>query len=33
MLDAIGHIALIVKDPSRTTTLFKGLFSAGPGIA
>lgn len=28
MLDAIGHIALIVKDPSRTATLFKELFGA-----
>ena len=28
MLDAIGHIALIVKDSSRTATLFSGLFAA-----
>ena len=28
MLDAIGHIALIVKEPSRTATLFKDLFGA-----
>ena len=28
MLDKIGHIALIVKDSSRTATLFKGLFGA-----
>jgi catechol 2,3-dioxygenase-like lactoylglutathione lyase family enzyme len=28
MLDTIGHIALIVKDPSRTATLFKELFAA-----
>lgn len=28
MLDAIGHIALIVKDSSRTATLFKDLFGA-----
>ena len=28
MLDAIGHIALTVKDPHRTTTLFKDLFGA-----
>jgi hypothetical protein len=28
MLDAIGHIALIVKDPSKTATLFKDLFGA-----
>jgi catechol 2,3-dioxygenase-like lactoylglutathione lyase family enzyme len=28
MLDAIGHIALIVKDPGRTATLFKDLFGA-----
>ena len=28
MLDAIGHIALIVKDTSRTATLFKDLFGA-----
>ena len=28
MLDTIGHIALIVKDSSRTATLFKDLFGA-----
>jgi catechol 2,3-dioxygenase-like lactoylglutathione lyase family enzyme len=28
MLDAISHIALIVKDSSRTATLFKDLFGA-----
>ena len=28
MLDKIGHIALIVKDSSRTATLFKDLFGA-----
>ena len=28
MLDAIVPIALIVKDPSRTATLFKDLFGA-----
>jgi len=28
MLDAISHIALIVKDTSRTATLFKDLFGA-----
>ena len=28
MLDEIGHIALIVKDSSRTATLFKDLFGA-----
>jgi hypothetical protein len=28
MLDTIGHIALIVKDSSRTATLFKDLFDA-----
>jgi hypothetical protein len=28
MLDAIGHIALIVKDSSKTATLFKDLFGA-----
>ena len=28
MLDAIGHIALIVKDSSRTATLFTDLFGA-----
>jgi fosfomycin resistance protein FosX len=28
MLDAIGHIALIVKDSSRTATLFENLFGA-----
>jgi len=29
MLDAIGHVALIVKDPSRTAALFRDLFGAG----
>jgi catechol 2,3-dioxygenase-like lactoylglutathione lyase family enzyme len=28
MLDAIGHIALIVRDASRTATLFRELFGA-----
>lgn len=28
MLDKIGHIALIVKDSSKTATLFKDLFGA-----
>jgi len=28
MLDTIGHIALTVKDSSRTATLFKDLFGA-----
>jgi catechol 2,3-dioxygenase-like lactoylglutathione lyase family enzyme len=28
VLDAIGHIALIVRDSSRTATLFKDLFGA-----
>lgn len=28
MLDKIGHIALIVKDSSRTATLFKDVFGA-----
>jgi catechol 2,3-dioxygenase-like lactoylglutathione lyase family enzyme len=28
MLDTIGHIALIVKDSSRTAALFKDLFGA-----
>src|SRR5690349_1087951 len=28
MLDAISHIALVVKDPARTATLFRDLFSA-----
>jgi catechol 2,3-dioxygenase-like lactoylglutathione lyase family enzyme len=28
MLDAISHIALIVRDTSRTATLFKDLFGA-----
>jgi catechol 2,3-dioxygenase-like lactoylglutathione lyase family enzyme len=28
MLDSISHIALIVKDPARTATLFRDLFSA-----
>jgi catechol 2,3-dioxygenase-like lactoylglutathione lyase family enzyme len=28
MLDGIGHIALIVKDASRTATLFRDLFGA-----
>jgi hypothetical protein len=28
MLETIGHIALTVKDSSRTATLFKGLFDA-----
>ena len=28
MLDAIGHVALIVRDASKTATLFKNLFAA-----
>jgi len=28
MLDSISHIALVVKDPARTATLFRDLFSA-----
>jgi catechol 2,3-dioxygenase-like lactoylglutathione lyase family enzyme len=28
MLDAISHIALIVKDSNRTATLFKDLFAS-----
>lgn len=28
MLDAIGHIALIVRDSSKTAALFKDLFGA-----
>ncbi len=28
MLDSISHIALVVKDPARTATLFRNLFSA-----
>lgn len=28
MLDHIGHIALVVRDSSRTATLFKDLFGA-----
>jgi catechol 2,3-dioxygenase-like lactoylglutathione lyase family enzyme len=28
MLDAISHIALVVKDSGRTATLFKDLFGA-----
>ena len=28
MLDAIGHIALVVRDSSRTAALFKDLFGA-----
>jgi catechol 2,3-dioxygenase-like lactoylglutathione lyase family enzyme len=28
MLDAISHVALIVKDPARTAQLFKELFDA-----
>jgi hypothetical protein len=28
MLDTIGHIALIVKNSSRTAALFKELFDA-----
>lgn len=28
MLDTISHIALVVKDSSRTATLFKDLFGA-----
>lgn len=28
MLESIGHIALVVKDPARTAALFRDLFSA-----
>ncbi len=28
MLEAIGHIALVVKDPARTAALFHNLFGA-----
>lgn len=28
MLESISHIALVVKDPARTATLFRDLFSA-----
>jgi catechol 2,3-dioxygenase-like lactoylglutathione lyase family enzyme len=28
MLDSISHIALVVKDPATTATLFRDLFSA-----
>ena len=28
MLDAIAHIALVVKDPARTAVLFEQLFSS-----
>jgi catechol 2,3-dioxygenase-like lactoylglutathione lyase family enzyme len=28
MLDAIGHIALVVSDPARTAALFESLFNA-----
>ena len=28
MLNAIGHIALVVKDPTRTAALFGSLFNA-----
>lgn len=28
MLDSLSHIALVVKDPPRTATLFHDLFSA-----
>jgi catechol 2,3-dioxygenase-like lactoylglutathione lyase family enzyme len=28
MLDAIGHIALIVQNPARTASLFKELFAS-----
>ncbi len=28
MLDSISHIALVVKDPARTATLFRDLFGA-----
>jgi len=28
MLDAIGHIALVVRDSSRTAAMFKDLFGA-----
>lgn len=28
MLESISHIALVVKDPSRTAALFRDLFSA-----
>ena len=28
MLESISHIALVVKDPARTATLFRDLFNA-----
>ncbi|MBZ5538435.1 MAG: hypothetical protein LAO31_21020 [Acidobacteriia bacterium] len=28
MLDAIGHVALVVRNPSRTAALFEKLFAA-----
>jgi catechol 2,3-dioxygenase-like lactoylglutathione lyase family enzyme len=28
MLDAISHVALVVKDPARTAALLKGLFDS-----
>jgi catechol 2,3-dioxygenase-like lactoylglutathione lyase family enzyme len=28
MIESISHIALVVKDPARTATLFRDLFSA-----
>jgi catechol 2,3-dioxygenase-like lactoylglutathione lyase family enzyme len=28
VLDSISHIALVVKDPARTATLFRDLFNA-----
>jgi len=28
MLDAIGHVALVVRDPARTALLFRDLFNA-----
>jgi len=30
MLDAIGHIALVVQDPQKTAALFQELFAAKP---
>jgi len=30
MLESLSHIALVVKDPRRTATLFHDLFSARP---
>jgi len=32
MLDAISHIALIVKDSNRISTLFKDLFGSSVAV-